>query len=115
MNFLVFIFYSVLAAVVSLRPLAGVPIDSWDKLLHFVFYAAFSILGFRIVKSMRRYAYVCVGIVIYGGLIEIAQSFFPGRMMSAYDFLANTLGVAAGALLAITVSRVFSKKAVSES
>jgi VanZ family protein len=49
--------------------------------------------------SRRHYVYVCIGIVAYSGLLEIAQLLVPGREMSAFDLLANTLGVALAALL----------------
>ena len=61
-------------------------------------------LGFAAATESKQYLYVCIGIVAYGGMMEVAQSFMPGRMMSAYDFLANTLGVIVGALV---VRRVF--------
>ncbi|MFK8051039.1 MAG: VanZ family protein [Halioglobus sp.] len=53
-----------------------------------------ALLGCRVVSSSRHYLYLCIGIVIYGGLMEVAQSFTPNRMMSIYDLVANTVGVA---------------------
>jgi VanZ family protein len=37
--------------------------------------------------------------IAYGGLLEVAQSYMPGRVMSGYDFMANTLGVVLGAVV----------------
>jgi VanZ family protein len=45
---------------------------------------------------------VCIGIVAYSGLLEVAQSFVPGREMSALDLLANTSGVLLAALFSHT-------------
>ena len=43
------------------------------------------------VQSKTRFLGLTLGIIIYGGLIEIAQS-FTGRTMSLYDVVANTIG-----------------------
>ena len=98
-NSLVLVFYAVLVAFSSLRPMSGATIEPWDKVLHFVVYAVFAVLGYQVIKEGRRYFYVCLGIIVYGALIEVAQSYMPGRVMSGYDFLANTVGVVFGALV----------------
>ena len=106
-NRVLFVAYAILIALVSLMPMNSTNIGSSDKLFHFVFYAVFSVLGFRAATESKQYLYVCIGIVAYGGMMEVAQSFMPGRMMSAYDFLANTLGVIIGA---VVVRKVFLAK-----
>ncbi|MCP4467250.1 MAG: hypothetical protein GY813_10935 [Halieaceae bacterium] len=93
MNRLVVFLYTIFVAVVSLSPGTGASIDPWDKLAHFVTYAIFTALVWGITGYGRRFIVACLCIVLYGGVIEIAQSFLPGRVMSGYDFLANTLGV----------------------
>lgn len=97
MNTLVLVAYAALVAVASLRPGSGSSLDPWDKLLHFLTYAVFAILASRAVGK-DRYGYACLAIIAYGGLMEVLQSRMPGRMMSGYDFVANALGVAMGAL-----------------
>jgi len=92
-NRLVVFLYTIFVAVVSLSPGTGASIDPWDKLAHFVTYAIFTALVWGITGYGRRFIVACLCIVLYGGVIEIAQSFLPGRVMSGYDFLANTLGV----------------------
>ena len=59
-----------------------------------------AVLGYRALANKAYYLYLCLGIVAYGALMEIGQSWIPGRQMSAYDFLANTLGVVLGAAVA---------------
>ncbi len=98
-NSLVFVFYGVLVAFLSLRPMSGATIEPWDKVLHFVIYAVFAVLGYQALKEGRRYFYVCLGIIAYSALIEVAQSYMPGRVMSGYDLLANTVGVVFGAVV----------------
>lgn len=93
MNRLIVFLYTIFVAVVSLSPGTGASIDPWDKLAHFGTYAIFTILVWGITGYGRRFIVACLCIVLYGGVIEIAQSFLPGRVMSGYDFLANTLGV----------------------
>lgn len=92
-----FILYALFVSLVSLAPGSGVPIEGWDKLLHFLTYGLFAVFGFGIVGTRKGYLFVCLGIVAFSGLIEVGQSFVPGRFMSAYDLLANALGVVTGA------------------
>jgi VanZ family protein len=49
------------------------------------------------LANKRYYLYLCLGIIIYSGLIELGQSYVPGRDMSALDLLANIAGVLLGA------------------
>jgi len=92
-NTAVVFLYTLFVAVVSLSPGTGTSIDPWDKLAHFGTYVIFTVLVWRITGYDQRFIVACLCIVLYGGIIEIAQSFLPGRVMSGYDFLANTLGV----------------------
>ncbi len=95
----IFVSYAVLVAFLSLQPGGGSFIGPYDKVAHFLTYGIFAALAHRMNLSRRHYIYVCIGIVAYSGLLEIAQSFVPGREMSAFDLLANTSGVLLGALL----------------
>jgi VanZ family protein len=95
----VFAMYALLVAFASLSPGTGVSIESWDKLAHFLSYGLFAILGFGLAGSRRGYFFLCLGIVAFSGLMEVGQSFVPGRFMSAYDMLANVVGVLLGATL----------------
>lgn len=93
MNILAFTIYTCLVTFASLRPMDGIAIGNWDKIGHLTLYFLFALLGYRVVSNPRHYLFLCIGIVVYGGLMEVAQSFMPGRMMSAYDFIANAAGV----------------------
>lgn len=94
----IFVFYGLLVSLASLAPGSSVPMEGWDKLLHFLTYGLFAILGSTIAGPSRTYLYVCIGIIVYSGLIEVGQSFIPGRFMSGYDLVANALGVMIGAI-----------------
>jgi VanZ family protein len=105
MNIAVFVLYTYFVAYASLTPMDSGPLGPWDKVGHLLIYAVFAWLGHRLVSNARHYLYLCTGIIIYSGLMEVAQSYIPGRMMSSYDFLANTVGVFIGALLSRTLFR----------
>ncbi|MEH6911267.1 MAG: VanZ family protein [Oceanicoccus sp.] len=94
MNTIVFLIYTVFVTFVSLRPIGNTAFGNWDKVGHLILYCIFAAIGYYVVSNSRHYLYLCSGIVGYGCLMEIAQSFTPGRMMSGYDMLANAVGVA---------------------
>jgi len=96
---ILFISYAVLVAFLSLQPGDGSLIGPYDKVAHFVTYGIFAVLAHCMHLSARHYVYVCIGVVAFSGLLEVAQSFVPGREMSALDLFANTSGVLLGALL----------------
>lgn len=89
----IFIAYAIGAAFFSLQPGSGVSLDPYDKVAHFLTYGVFAGLAYRMNLSFRRFIYVCVGIIVYGGALEYAQSYVPGRDMSTADLLANAMGV----------------------
>ena len=64
-----------------------------DKVVHLLTYAVFTVLGYRVKSSEPGFIYICIGIVVFSGLMEVVQSFTPARMMSAADLLANLVGV----------------------
>jgi len=91
--------YALLVGYASLSPASGISVGDWDKLAHFLTYGLFAVLACSVVKSNKAHLYVCLAIVLYSGLIEVGQSFVPGRFMSGYDLLANALGVIIGAII----------------
>jgi VanZ family protein len=95
----IFVSYAVLMAFISLQSTGGSSIGHYDKAAHLLAYGIFAALAHRMNLSGRYYVFVCIGIVAYSGLLEVAQSFVPGREMSAADLLANASGVLLGALL----------------
>lgn len=97
---LIFLVYAVSIGFISLRPADGVALEPWDKPMHFAVYAIFAILGYRVVRTRRQYIVLALAIIVYSGLLEIGQSFMPGRVMSGFDLLANALGVWVGCLMA---------------
>jgi VanZ family protein len=99
MHTTVFIVYAGIVAVTSLTPSDNQGVEHLDKVVHLLVYYIFAVLGYRMLANKRYYLYLCLGIVAYSGMIELGQSYIPGRDMSMYDLLANILGVTLGALV----------------
>ncbi|MEE4146115.1 MAG: VanZ family protein [Halieaceae bacterium] len=97
MQSLIFFAYAGIVALTSLRPGTDVSIDPLDKVVHLLVYYIFAVFAYRALQNKRYYPYLCLGIIAYGALLELGQSWVPGRDMSAYDLLANTVGVLLGA------------------
>lgn len=90
-----------------LPPSNGVEIHVNDKIGHFIAYSVLTInLGLLIHRS--SYWKVVMIVVAYSGLMEFFQSFVPGREVSLYDLLANTLGSLIGiGVLLIAKKQIF--------
>lgn len=88
------------------RPPASMSLG-WDKLNHG---AAFAALAFSAwlghVASMRRRVVALLALWVYGGLIEVAQTWLPPRQGDWADLLGDTVGLAVGTALAVGVLRL---------
>jgi VanZ family protein len=85
---------------------AGEP-HIWDKALHFIAYFVLSVLAATAVRDRRKMLWAMLGLIMMGAALELLQG-AVGRDCSAWDELANTLGVVAGALsvhVALLVAR----------
>ncbi len=85
----------------SLLPQEVLPeTGAWDKLNHIVAYAALALasgLGFR---GWRSLLVVGMSLLMLGTGLELAQAVLPSRSASAYDALANLVGIAFGTVAA---------------
>lgn len=101
-------FWLCLAAVLTLSLLGqvpeAVPTTGWDKTNHLLGFAALGVLG--CLGYARHVGWVMAGLMAYGGLIEILQSFTPNRFAEWGDLLADTLGLAIGWVLAQLILRL---------
>lgn len=102
--------WAIFIAFATLTPGESMPeVDFWDfanadKLAHFGVFAVLSFLmirGFLLKSSLfglknKKIIFTLVITIIYGGLIEYAQSFIPGRSIEFNDMLANGFGSAIG-------------------
>ena len=72
--------------ILPLLPFA-VP-EPWDKLGHFIWYAAITLLLASIARG-RAPMGVFLAVAAFGALDEICQSFVPGRSADLFDFIVN--------------------------
>ena len=72
----------------------------WDKLNHACAFATLAGAACFSLRSARGRPMALLALLAYGGLIEIAQTFVPGRNGEWSDLLADAVGIAIGALLA---------------
>jgi len=86
--------------VLALIPAAPeLPSAGWDKGNHVLAFLVLTVLGGRAYPN--HIAIILVGAVLYGGLIEVLQSFIPYRSAEWADLAADAVGAFLGrALLA---------------
>ena len=76
----------------------------WDKANHLLAFAALggtAALSGWTLRARRRV--VAVGLLAFGGFIELVQSGIPGRSGEWHDLLADAIGIAIG-LLAVNAA-----------
>lgn len=84
--------------VLSLVPTTPeMPATGWDKGNHFL---GFAVLAFLCLRAYpQRAAAMLAGLLLYGGLIEVLQSFTAYRSAEWGDLLADAIGIAGGLLM----------------
>jgi VanZ family protein len=94
----------VAAMVLALMPQTSyLPTTGWDKSNHLMAFAVLALLG-CLAYPGRKMA-VLLGLLAYGGLIEVLQSFTPDRFAEWGDWLADALGLLLGWGLSAMVGR----------
>jgi VanZ family protein len=94
-----FLFYPTLTAVIWGELTGKEPgiINTFnDKFLHFMAYFLLAAMAAAAFEKRRPVLFAGLGLMLLGGVLEIVQG-LTGRDMSAYDELANMLGVMVGA------------------
>lgn len=92
-----FIFWSCVAVVLFLSlspPAPYLPTVGWDKSNHVLAFSVLAVLGCRTYPT--HISAVMAGLLLYGGLIEVLQSFTPYRVAEWGDIIADGLGVIIG-------------------
>lgn len=107
--------YAAVVLVLSLLPDTGGPERLWDKANHFMAYAVMSFLFIRAVRpekfSLGTAMAAVAGVSLFGGGVELLQSFTPTRKAEGLDALANTLGAALGAAVYYLFLRLMKNRA----
>lgn len=91
--------------VASLIPVGGLPDvpKNFDKVEHFVAYAALSAGAVQLFARRLSWGFVCVLLVLMGiGLEHLQAQMALGRQLDRVDALANTIGVLVGLAIAFT-------------
>lgn len=92
----------VVASLVPLQGLPDVP-RNFDKIEHFVAYAALAAGAVQLFARRLSWGFVCVLLVLMGiGLEHLQAQMAIGRMLDRNDALANAAGVLAGLATAFT-------------
>ena len=89
----------------SLIPVSGLPEvpRNFDKVEHFVAYAALSAGAVQLFARRLSWGFVCILLVLVGiGLEHLQAQMGLGRQLDRADALANTIGVLLGLATAFT-------------
>jgi len=85
-------------------------VSTFDKVVHFSFYAVF---GFLLARAALRgksliavLALVIIGVACFGAVDEWHQQFIPGRYMDVQDWAADAAGGIAGAVAAVLFNQL---------
>lgn len=90
-------FWACVAAVLTLSLLPNaseLPTTGWDKSNHGIAFVTLAILG--LFAYPRRSGALFIGLLLFGGLIEILQFFTGYRSAEWADWLADAIGALAG-------------------
>jgi len=95
------------------RDLPEMPVGNFDKIVHFSMYFVLSVLLMKAMYYHSRsltggkvFLFTLIIVGMYGILMELFQSFVPGRTPSLADVLANVAGIlAANALRKVIICR----------
>jgi VanZ family protein len=103
----ILLFWGLITAITILLLLEVKPTpQTWpkDKLEHAIVFALLTYLGIR--TYAKQGLYICLALIVYGGLMEQAQSLFTQtRTGSMGDWLADVVGIA----FVIYTSNVYKK------
>ncbi len=98
----------------GLRPNAGLPdIERIDLAAHMTFNAMMAWMAVHAFPTARPFGALFVGLLLYGGAIELLQSQTATRVASFSDFIANGTGLALGAFAATWFRRWMRSRASS--
>lgn len=81
-----------------------------DKILHFLAYAAASVMPVLLFKYRAKIIATEIVIIIIAAATEISQHYISGRTASYGDFAANMAGVFAGIAVGFVILRIFTKR-----
>jgi VanZ family protein len=93
----------VVLVLALLPPAPYIPATPWDKANHVIAFAVLALLGCGSYRD--RVAAVLLGLLAYGGAIELLQALTPYRTGEAIDLLADAMGLLLGWSLILLARR----------
>ena len=104
MTYLPAVLLTVGIAILSLTESTHMPSVSLnDKAMHGLFYTLLAVLW---MIPVRRPVWVCVGVTVYGALLELLQHYCTlTRSGEWFDVLADFIGALIGVLIMFVISR----------
>jgi len=102
----IFFWFTLLAVLIlALIPTSPeLPSSGWDKTNHLVAFSVLFIIGRR---SYSAQAQLFLGLVLYGGLIEVLQSFTTYRLAEWGDLIADLVGLIIGYGIHALICKLF--------
>jgi len=105
--------YGLIIISISSIPGRNFPdINLWtkDKLSHLIEFMIFAVLVHRALGIEFNHSGYSLALTLFigacfGGLDELYQSLIPGRDSSLYDWYADSIGVALGAIAALVLEK----------
>ncbi len=115
-----FISWFVIIAILTLLPGSALPHISWsfisiDKTIHIILFAVLVLLGLFVVENNRAKVgpwpilTVIIGSTGYGYILELLQSYVPGRSYDFADLTADCVGTLVGYGLFLGITVILSK------
>lgn len=101
-------FFACALAVLVLALMPAPPVmatTGWDKSNHLLAFAVMTWLGCKAFP--HRMVYVILGLLAYGALIEILQSFTPNRSAEWLDLFSDCFGILVGRAMIIVDRTLF--------
>jgi VanZ family protein len=93
-------------ATLSLLPVNELPsmvMNLWDKAQHAMGFFGLGLLGIQAYR--QRLLKVCIGLLLFGAAIEVAQALSGWRTGDPLDWLADATGIVMAALSMILLKR----------
>ena len=87
----------VVLALALAPPQVPTPTTGWDKANHALTFTVLALMG--LAAYPRRIAPVLLGLLLYGGAIELLQGFTDYRTAEWLDWGADSVGLALGSML----------------
>ncbi|MES2499898.1 MAG: VanZ family protein [Pseudomonadota bacterium] len=104
------IFASAFVMLMELAPKTG-GWPYWDKVQHIFGFGIFTVLGCFAYRQKK--GYICLGLSIYGALIEYLQSTLTvTRMASFADWLADIFGIVIAVVICVLIKNLSTKNTV---